>query len=171
MRPERLVERLLRLDSAENIAREWLQMCCEPDATSLTVPQSLWQEYQGTWRRAFRSTRPLLDGPSLILKLVRSIFPTPKLAIIGDKYAVRGIRARKEPSGTADAIAPASTTAPRPPLAMLDSGAMHSATNRLAGRAPPLVADSVKRKGDAADVGTRPAKRANTEITDLPESP
>lgn len=93
-----VVEPLLKLDEPER-SSEWLRMCFMPDAKSEMTQISLWQAYQGTFQ-PFQATHPHLIAGEFI-KNVSAVFTGATAQVAnGNKYVIRGIRARKVPVET-----------------------------------------------------------------------
>jgi chromatin structure-remodeling complex subunit RSC9 len=93
-----VVEPLLKLDEPER-SSEWLRMCFMPDAKSEMTQISLWQAYQGTFQ-PYQATHPHLIAGEFI-KNVSAVFTGATAQVAnGNKYVIRGIRARKAPAET-----------------------------------------------------------------------
>jgi chromatin structure-remodeling complex subunit RSC9 len=93
-----VVEPLLKLDEPER-SSEWLRMCFMPDTKSEMTQISLWQAYQGTFQ-PFQATHPHLIAGEFI-KNVSAVFTGATAQVAnGNKYVIRGIRARKVPVET-----------------------------------------------------------------------
>jgi chromatin structure-remodeling complex subunit RSC9 len=93
-----VVEPLLKLDEPER-SSEWLRMCFMPDVKSEMTQISLWQAYQGTFQ-PFQATHPHLIAGEFI-KNVSAVFTGATAQVAnGNKYVIRGIRARKVPVET-----------------------------------------------------------------------
>jgi chromatin structure-remodeling complex subunit RSC9 len=93
-----VVEPLLKLDEPER-SSEWLRMCFMPDIKSEMTQISLWQAYQGTFQ-PFQTTHPHLIAGEFI-KNVSAVFTGATAQVAnGNKYVIRGIRARKVPVET-----------------------------------------------------------------------
>ena len=93
-----IVEPLLKLDEPER-SSEWLRMCFMPDVKSEMTQISLWQAYQGTFQ-PFQATHPHLIAGEFI-KNVSAVFTGATAQVAnGNKYVIRGIRARKVPVET-----------------------------------------------------------------------
>lgn len=93
-----VVEPLLKLDEPER-SSEWLRMCFMPDVKSEMTQISLWQAYQGTFA-PFSATHPHLIAGEFI-KNVSAVFTGATAQVAhGNKYVIRGIRARKIPVET-----------------------------------------------------------------------
>jgi chromatin structure-remodeling complex subunit RSC9 len=93
-----VVEPLLKLDEPER-SSEWLRMCFMPDVKSEMTQINLWQAYQGTFA-PFSATHPHLIAGEFI-KNVSAVFTGATAQVAhGNKYVIRGIRARKVPVET-----------------------------------------------------------------------
>ncbi|KAM0723438.1 hypothetical protein Q7P37_000424 [Cladosporium fusiforme] len=93
-----VVEPLLTLEEPER-SSEWLRMCFMPDVKSEMTQISLWQAYQGTFA-PFSATHPHLIAGEFI-KNVSAVFTGATAQVAhGNKYVIRGIRARKVPVET-----------------------------------------------------------------------
>jgi chromatin structure-remodeling complex subunit RSC9 len=93
-----VVEPLLKLDEPER-SSEWLRMCFMPDVKSEMTQINLWQAYQGTFA-PFSATHPHLIAGEFI-KNVSTVFTGATAQVAhGNKYVIRGIRARKVPVQT-----------------------------------------------------------------------
>lgn len=93
-----VVEPLLKLEEPER-SSEWLRMCFMADIKSEMTQISLWQAYQGTFA-PFSATHPHLIAGEFI-KNVSAVFTGATAQVAhGNKYVIRGIRARKTPVET-----------------------------------------------------------------------
>lgn len=93
-----IVEPLLKLEEPER-SSEWLRMCFMSDVKSEMTQISLWQAYQGTFA-PFSATHPHLIAGEFI-KNVSAVFTGATAQVAhGNKYVIRGIRARKVPVET-----------------------------------------------------------------------
>lgn len=93
-----VVEPLLKLEEPER-SSEWLRMCFMPDVKSEMTQINLWQAYQGTFA-PFSATHPHLIAGEFI-KNVSAVFTGATAQVAhGNKYVIRGIRARKVPVET-----------------------------------------------------------------------
>lgn len=94
-----VVEPLLQLDEPER-SSEWLRMCFMADVKSEMTQISLWQAYQGTFAPLCTASNPHLIAGEFI-KNVSAVFTGATAQVAhGNKYVIRGIRARKTPVET-----------------------------------------------------------------------
>lgn len=93
-----VVEPLLKMDDPER-SSEWLRMCFMPDVKSEMTQISLWQAYQGTFSQFQPQYQHLIAGE--FIKNVSAVFTGATAQVAnGNKYVIRGIRARKVPVET-----------------------------------------------------------------------